>query len=258
MSHSARIRMPWPSSAQLTAISPSLVVRLPRVLTASVLRAAAPFPARQAPDAVGFLALANADAVVLRAPGRSEPSGSRARQIPGAAHSRRRLAAMRLAMTRLSAGAPKRMQTSKRSSVSGRRVDRQLQLHVDFRVACARTSKSAARWLRPKPSVAFTRNRPFGVALETSASAPCRSISPRMRRACSRYNSPSGVRLMRRVVRFTSGHAEACFHQREMLADRRRRDPSSRAAALRLPLVASVEKKPRSAGTIALAMAFHC
>ena len=37
MSHSARMRMPWPSSAQLTAISPSLVVRLPRVLMASVL-----------------------------------------------------------------------------------------------------------------------------------------------------------------------------------------------------------------------------
>ena len=30
------------------------------------------------------------------------------------------------------------------------------------------------------------------------------SISPRIRRACSRYSSPSGVRLIRRVVRLTS------------------------------------------------------
>ena len=35
MSHSARIRMSWPSRAQFTAISPSLVPRLPRTLTLS-------------------------------------------------------------------------------------------------------------------------------------------------------------------------------------------------------------------------------
>jgi hypothetical protein len=29
--------MPWPSSAQATAISPSLVVRLPRIFTGSAL-----------------------------------------------------------------------------------------------------------------------------------------------------------------------------------------------------------------------------
>lgn len=53
MSHSARITMPWPAKAQLTAISPSLVLRLPRNFTLSVRRA-------EVPDAVGFVALASA------------------------------------------------------------------------------------------------------------------------------------------------------------------------------------------------------
>ena len=134
------------------------------------------------------------------------------------------------------AASPKRMQTSNESSVSGGGFDRQLQLHFDV-AGDLRTKReiSGATWLRPKPSVAFTRSRPFGVPLDTPSSWSRSSISPRMRRACSRYSSPSGVRLMRRVVRLTSGTPRRASICARRLLTAGVVMPSSRAAALRLP-----------------------
>ncbi|RYP43648.1 hypothetical protein DL770_011548 [Monosporascus sp. CRB-9-2] len=71
-----------------------------------------------------------------------------------------------------------------------------------------------------------------------------------MRRARSRKTSPSGVRLMRRVVRVTRG-----MPMRASICARRLLTagvvmPRLRAAALRLPAVASATKKPSSAEPI--------
>ncbi len=73
-------------------------------------------------------------------------------------------------------------------------------------------------------------------------------ISPRMRLACSRYSSPSGVRLMRRVVLLTSETPTRDSINARCLLTAGVVMPSSRAAALRLPAPARTEKKPRSAG----------
>jgi hypothetical protein len=72
----------------------------------------------------------------------------------------------------------------------------------------------------------------------------------RMRRACSRYSSPSGVRLMRRVVRLTSATPRRTSICARCLLTAAVLTPSSRPAALRLPARTSAEKKPRSAGWI--------
>ena len=60
---------------------------------------------------------------------------------------------------------------------------------------------------------------------------------------------------MRRVVRFTSGTPTRASICARCLLTAGVVTPSSRAAALRLPALASVEKKPRSAGKMALLMA---
>ena len=158
------------------------------------------------------------------------------------------------AITRASGGAPKRMQTSKASSVSGGGLTDSCS--CTSTCGCLRTKReiSGATWLRPKPSVAFTRSRPLGVALDTPSNCSMSSISPRMRRACSRYSSPSGVRLMRRVVRFTSDTPTRDSISARCLLTAGVVTPSSRAAALRLPALASAEKKPRSAGWMPLLM----
>jgi hypothetical protein len=61
---------------------------------------------------------------------------------------------------------------------------------------------------------------------------------------------PSGVRLMRRVVRFTRGTpSRASIYERRLLTAAVLM-PSSRAALLSLPQVASETKKPSSPGWI--------
>ena len=59
--------------------------------------------------------------------------------------------------------------------------------------------------LRPKPSVGLTRSRPCGVSWARVSIWAKSSISPKKRRALSSTRSPAGVRLIRRVVRLTSG-----------------------------------------------------
>ena len=51
MSHSARSIRPWPSSAQFSATSPSLLLKVPRTFTVSVVR---PLVKRQVPYAASF------------------------------------------------------------------------------------------------------------------------------------------------------------------------------------------------------------
>ena len=140
MSHSARITMPCPASAQFTAISPSLVLRLPRTLTVS--RALAQ---RQAPGAVGFAALADADAVVAgqvvrhlgsamrgQVGGRGAQQAPVGRQVPGQHPRIRRLAKAHAHI----------------EGVIGqrRRIDRQLQLDLHLRDGVGETPRSAARY----------------------------------------------------------------------------------------------------------------
>jgi hypothetical protein len=90
-------------------------------------------------------------------------------------------------------------------------------------------------WLRPKPSVAFTRSSPFGIAFEDAeqllhvvdlAEDPARVLE---------VDSPSGVRLMRRVVRLTSDTPTRDSISARCLLTAGVVMPSSRAAALRLP-----------------------
>jgi hypothetical protein len=78
------------------------------------------------------------------------------------------------------------MHTSKESSVSGGGLTDSCSWTSTCGYLRTKREMSGATWLRPKPSVAFTRSRPFGVALETPSSCSMSSISPRMRRACSR------------------------------------------------------------------------
>jgi len=158
------------------------------------------------------------------------------------------LCAMYLAMTRESGGAPNRTQTSNESSVNGGGLTDSCS--CTSTCGCLRTKReiSGATWLRPKPSVALTRSSPFGVALDRPSNSSIPSISPRMRRALSRYSSPSGVRLIRRVVRTTSDTPRRDSIKARCLLTAGVVMPSSRAAALKLPALASVEKKPRSAG----------
>ena len=74
------------------------------------------------------------------------------------------------------------------------------------------------------------------------------SISARMRRACARYSSPSGVRLTRRVVRAnrrTPSRASICASR---LLTAAVDSSSSRAAAVSPPQRASRLKKAISEG----------
>ena len=147
------------------------------------------------------------------------------------------------------------MQTSKASSVSG----------GGFTDSCNCTSTSGwrltkreitgATWLRPKPSVALMRRSPRGAWRERCSDWPSSSISPRMRRAHSATISPSGVRLMRRVVRLTSATPERCSISARRLLTAALDRPSSRAALLRLALPASVTTKPSSPGWMTGGMA---
>ena len=79
-------------------------------------------------------------------------------------------------------------------------------------------------------------------------------MSARMRLASVRYSSPSGVRLMRRVVRLSN-----CTPSRASSSARRRLtaggvNPSSRAAADRLPQRIRTWKKAISPEALAIAI----
>jgi hypothetical protein len=82
---------------------------------------------------------------------------------------------------------------------------------------------SGATWLRPKPSVAFTRSRPRGVALLRPAAAPVVDLAQDAARvlqvqlALGREAHAAGAAVDQR-------HAQARFHLRQVLADRRRGD----------------------------------
>jgi hypothetical protein len=92
---------------------------------------------------------------------------------------------MRRAITRASGGAPKRMQTSKASSVSGGGLTESCSCTSTSGCLRANFEISGATWLRPKPSVAFTRKRPRGSAFASPSSCAMSSIAPRMPRACA-------------------------------------------------------------------------
>ena len=83
---------------------------------------------------------------------------------------------------------------------------------------------------------------------ERSIASSSRSMSSTMRRACSSSVAPSGVRLMRRVLRLTSetpSCASRCVRRRLTAAVVM---PSSRAQADRLLDAASATKKGSSPG----------
>ena len=110
---------------------------------------------------------------------------------------------------------------------------------------------SGAMWLRPKPSVALTRNRPLG-----AATAPLTRLlhvvdigqdAPRVLQEIS----PSGVRPMRRVVRCSSGTPRRASIWVRRLLTAGVLMSSSRAAADRLPQRASRLKKAISEGAVA-------
>ncbi|MNT25653.1 hypothetical protein D3C72_1611820 [compost metagenome] len=111
---------------------------------------------------------------------------------------------------------------------------------------------TGATCMRPKPSVAFTRSRPLGRPLALVSNWLRSSISPRMRRACSRNTSPSGVSPIRRVVRVSSGMPMRASIWASRLLTAAVEIPRSRAAALRLPAVATAAKKPSSDGWMPL------
>jgi hypothetical protein len=149
-------------------------------------------------------------------------------------------------MSRESGISPKRTDTSMLSS--GRLIGRSVRCNWTSTSGYASLNAEMAGpiYERPKPSGAFTRNRPFGAArlLETSCSMS--SMSLRMRWAFAKYTSPSLVRLMRRVVRLSSRTPSRSS------SDESRRDTaggvrfSSRAVAARLPCLTSRQKKPSS------------
>jgi hypothetical protein len=215
MSHSARIRMPWPSSAQFTAISPSLVLRLPRTLTVSVRPCAA---GRQPPHAVGLVALADADAVVacqvLRrcgVPCARQVGGRGAQQAPVGRHA----AGDHARVGRL-AEADAHV---KASSVSGGGLTDSCSCTCTSGCG-ARSARSAApTWLRPKPSVAFTRSSPLGAGLAAPTSCSMSSISARMRRACSRYHLALGRQAHAPGGAVAPAARPARLHLRQPLAD---------------------------------------
>ncbi len=208
MSHSARIRMPWPSSAQLTAISPSLVVRLPRVLHGLRRRALAA-AAGQPPDTVGLLPLPNADAVVLgevvrassASPCFARYAGRRTQQPPV-----RRDAPRDHARVRRRAEADADIERVLRQR---RRIDRQLQLHFDLRILAHEARDQRRHVAAPEAERRVDAQQALWRGLRRRrATRPFRRSRPGCGGRCSRYSSPSGVRLMRRVVRLTSGDAQ--------------------------------------------------
>ena len=143
-------------------------------------------PARQPPHAVGLFALADADAVVLREVVRNlrhaalgQVGRRRAQQpavgrdVPGD-HARIR--------RRAEADADIERVVGQR-----RRVHRQLQLDLHLRMLAgeARDQRRDDGCGRSRASHSPAAG-PCGVALETPSSSSMSSISPRMRRACSR------------------------------------------------------------------------
>lgn len=145
------------------------------------------------------------------------------------------------AITRESGGAPTRIQTSNESSVSGGGFTESCDCTSTWGRLRTKREISGATWLRPKPSVALTLSSPVGVALATPSNPSIPSISLRMRRARSRHSSPSGVRLIRRVVRTTRATPRRDSIRARCLLTAGVVMPSSRAAALKLPALASAE-----------------
>ena len=142
----------------------------------------------------------------------------------GDAQSSRRFGAMYRAITRESGGAPNRTQTSNESSVNGGGLTDSCS--CTSTCGCLRTKReiSGATWLRPKPSVALTRSRPFGVAFD-SAEQFLHSVDLAQDAARTLQVQLTLGRQAHAPRRANDErHAQARLHQRQVLAHRRCRD----------------------------------
>src|SRR5471032_2062156 len=202
-------------------------------------------PLIQGPVAIGSVIFTQHDALVA---GRSRgtASGGRPRKYWGAAHSQRSLAAIRRAYSRESGSAPMRMPTSK--AVSARLAGRSLTCNCTSTSGYSRANAVIAGpiWRRPKPMLAFTRNRPRGTARLAVTVLSSSSISARMREPCAKYSSPSCVTLMRRVLRFSRRTPSRASRLARVLLITGGVTPISRATAAMLPCLTSMAKKARS------------
>src|SRR5690606_6963665 len=109
-------------------------------------------------------------------------------------------------------------------------------------ISLAKSGSSGATWRRPKPAGALTRRCPEGRTLPCETRDSRSFSSRRMRWASSRKALPSEVRDMLRVERTSSlmpNRASRALMRRPIMAGA---TPSWRAAAERLPSVATATK----------------
>ena len=133
-----------------------------------------------------------------------------------------------------SGGAPKRMQTSKASSVNGGGLTESCNCTSHLRVLADEARDQRRDVAAPEAERRVDAQQPLGVALERRAAAPC----PRSRRGCG---APAQVQLaFRRQAHAPGGavdqwHADRASISARCLLTAGVVIPSSRAAALRLP-----------------------
>ena len=168
------------------------------------------------------------------------------RRYSGVATHRRRLSATRTLTSDESGRSPTRTAQSKPSAA--RSTTRSLRLSESVTAGCSARNRgtSGATWRRPKPAGAVTRKWPLARTppADTLASALATSASRRWQ--SSRKAAPSCVRLMRRVVRtrsLTPRCSSSASSRRPMMAGA---TPSARAAAVRLPRVATDTKDSKA------------